>query len=132
MHNVVLDLTILSIILGFSVMGFVSGFSGKILHWLSWGASFVLSFLLFPYGASFLQAHGGETLSSEWASQGLSFLVIFLLFLFIFGWLSKTLSQAIKKSKVGLLDRNLGIILGGVRCLFSLCPPSRSSLPYDA
>lgn len=116
----ILDLTILSIILGFSILGFLSGFSGKILHWISWGAAVVLACLLFPYGASFLKTHGGEALQSEWASQGLSFVLIFLFFLFGFGWISKTLSSLIKKSKVGMLDRNLGIVLGAITGVFFL------------
>ena len=120
MDSYILDLTIVSIILGFAIMGFISGFSGKILHWISWALAFILAFLLFPEGAAFLKSHGGTTFHAEWASQGTAFVAIFLFFLFLFSWISKTISTRIKKSKVGILDRNLGIILGAITGIFFL------------
>jgi len=120
MEEYVLDLTVISIVLGFAIMGFVSGFSGRVLSLMSWGFSLILAFFLFEPLATW----GGMVFpglkSSPTVTHIGAFLVVFLFFLVIFSFFAKMVSSGIKKSKLGTLDRNLGLLLGGITGVFFL------------
>lgn len=117
MEQYVIDITIVSIVLGFAVLGFISGFTGKILPLISWVFSAVIAFYLFPYAAPIVRGW----MPSEIVADFLTFLVIFIISLLIFTLISKTISGSVKKSKLGMVDRNLGILLGLIIGLFFLC-----------
>lgn len=117
MEQYVIDITIVSIVLGFAVLGFISGFTGKILSLISWVLSAVIAFYLFPYAAPIVRGW----MPSEIVADLVTFLVIFIISLLLFTLISKTISGSVKKSKLGMVDRNLGILLGLIIGLFFLC-----------
>lgn len=120
MQNYVLDFIIVGVVVGFAIMGFIAGFSGKVLSFLSWALSATLAgFLCVPtsnYGKSFFPVLNKYDLLSDLSA----FIVVFLFFLLIFSFFGKSLSSTIKKSRMGTVDRNLGLILGSILGIFFL------------
>lgn len=108
MDAYIIDLIIFGILFLFGLMGFISGFTNRILSLTSWAASLAGAY----YGGPTLSSYLSSFIESDITAQIASFIGLFLLLLVILTWISKTISQKIKQSKIGILDRNLGLLLG--------------------
>jgi membrane protein required for colicin V production len=103
-----LDISLIGLIILFGVMGFITGFTGKVLSFLSWAIAIGISIFVFPHLQPYVRVHIENNLVADLATGG----IIFLLCLIICMWISRTLAESVKKSKLGSIDRNLGALLG--------------------
>ena len=84
------------------------GFTREILSLLAWAGAAAVTYALFPL----LRPLGNLYISPGWLADGASALGIFLPALLLLWMLSSNLSQRVKKSSIGALDRTLGFVFG--------------------
>lgn len=111
-----MDVILLAILLVFSIMGFISGFTEKFFSILSWVGAGIVTLHLYPL-AKPLAARYIE--SDTWATIA-TFAIIFLILLIIFKLVTRFLSNSVKGGPLGSLDRGLGVILGALTGFFFL------------
>ncbi len=110
MTGLIVDITLLSIVGVFSILGFFTGFTGKILSISSWILAGVSAFYACPYTLPLSES----AIGLSWWIEPATGLTLYIIFLIIFMILSRAISSNIKGSKIGFVDRNLGIILGAI------------------
>jgi len=97
-------LIVLSLVL-FCLIGFVKGFTQRILSLLSWVGAIALSFKLYPFLRPLVESH----ITSGTPATVLTSAVLFLTLLVLFKSLTAALSALIHKSPLRGLDRLLGV-----------------------
>lgn len=103
-----IDVTFLSIMLIFALIGIFRGLIGEIFSSLNWIASFAISFFLTPYIAKLLEPYFKIGILLDISARIGLFFVCFLIFFF-------STSELVKKLKDGfspIFDRPLGFIFG--------------------
>lgn len=103
-----IDLAAIGVMVVFSIMGFVSGFTGRILSIASWITSVLVASHFFSIFKPFFHRLIQRPLLADFSAAATPFLIS----LIFFSLLSRHLADYIKKSKLGILDRNLGALLG--------------------
>lgn len=116
MEQYLIDVIILTTLFVFAIFGFMTGFTGKILSIISWISSGVIAFQVYPFLLPYVRAY----IQTEWVASVATGAGIFLIILILLSLISRKISGAIKKSKIGMLDRNLGILIGIALGIFFL------------
>ena len=105
------DAVILVILLISAIFGFVRGFVKETLSVAGWVGAVFLSLYLFPL----LQPIAREFILNLLIADILTGAVIFILSLVILSYISHAISEKVKASSLGALDRSLGIFFGIAR-----------------
>ena len=93
----------------FSLIGFVKGFTQRILSLISWGGSILLSFRLFPYLRPLIAQYVSGTTATVLTSA-----ILFISLLILFKVATNAIVSLIHKSPLSGLDRLLGVVFGFV------------------
>lgn len=102
------DISVIGIVLGFAVFGFVSGFTDKFFSMLSWTAAAILTLHIYPY----LRPWVSTFITQDIPAMLVTGAAVFIVLLITFKLGTASLSKSVKGSPLGSLDRGLGIILG--------------------
>ena len=105
------DAVILVILLISAIFGFIRGFVKETLSVAGWVGAVFLSLYLFPL----LQPIAREFILNLLIADILTGAVIFILSLVILSYISHAISEKVKASSLGALDRSLGIFFGIAR-----------------
>jgi membrane protein required for colicin V production len=111
-----MDVILSGILLVFSVMGFIAGFTEKFFSILSWVGAGISTLHLYPLAKPFAGRH---IENDTWATIA-TFALIFLVLLIVFKLVTRFLSNSVKGGPLGSLDRGLGVILGALTGFFFL------------
>ena len=103
-----LDLCIVFILFLFCLLGFMKGFTHRILSLLSWGGAIYLTLHFFPTVRPFI----GQYVSSKMATTVITASFLFIALLILFKLITTKLSNLIQKGPLGALDRILGVAFG--------------------
>jgi membrane protein required for colicin V production len=110
------DAVILVILLISAIFGFARGFVKEVLSVAGWIGAIFLTLYLFPI----LQPFAREFIANLLIADILTGAVIFILSLVILSYISHTISEKVKASSLGALDRSLGIFFGLGRAVILL------------
>lgn len=116
MTGLIVDITLMSVVAFFAILGFFTGFTGKVLSLASWVLGGMAAFYTFPHVIDPVR----DLMGHSWWVEPLTGFFLYVIYLIIFMLLSKTISNNIKGSKIGFIDRNLGVILGAILGIFFL------------
>ncbi|MFC4270811.1 hypothetical protein GQF03_03685 [Sneathiella chungangensis] len=105
------DAVVLVILLISAIFGFIRGFVKETLSVAGWIGAVFLSLYLFPL----LQPFAREFILNLLIADILTGAVIFILSLVILSYISHAISEKVKASSLGALDRSLGIFFGIAR-----------------
>ena len=105
------DAVILVILLISAVFGFIRGFVKETLSVAGWIGAIFISLYLFPL----LQPIAQGFILNKLIADILTGAVIFILSLVILSYISHAISEKVKASSLGALDRSLGIFFGIAR-----------------
>lgn len=105
------DAAILVILLISAIFGFIRGFVKETLSVAGWIGAIFLSLYLFPIA----QPIAREFILNLLIADILTGAVIFILSLVILSYISHAISEKVKASSLGALDRSLGIFFGIAR-----------------
>ncbi len=111
-----MDVILMAILLVFSIMGFITGFTEKFFSILSWVGAGISTLHLYPLAKPFAARY---IENDTWATIA-TFAIIFLSLLIVFKLVTRFLSKSVKDSPLGSLDRGLGVILGALTGFFFL------------
>ena len=107
------DIAVVVILLVSTILAVARGFVRETLSILAWGAAAIATLYFGPLFAEFLAAR----ISTPLIGPVLAFAGIFLIVLIPLSFVSFRLSERVRKSPVGTLDRSLGLPFGVVRGL---------------
>ncbi|PHQ70892.1 MAG: hypothetical protein COB93_04360 [Sneathiella sp.] len=110
------DAVILVILLISAIFGFIRGFVKEVLSVAGWIGAIFLTLYLFPL----LQPFSREFIINLLIADILTGAVIFILSLVILSYISHGISEKVKASALGALDRSLGIFFGLGRAVILL------------
>ncbi len=102
------DASVILIILLSGGLALMRGFTREILSLLAWAGAAAAAYVLFPLVRPVANAY----VSPGWLADGAGVLGLFIPALIILWLLSSSISQRVKRSSVGALDRTLGFIFG--------------------
>jgi membrane protein required for colicin V production len=111
-----LDLVVAAVIVVSTGYAVYRGFVNETLSIVSWLAAALATLYFGPTVAEKL----GAAAPQKWVGEVCGFVGIFLLVLIPLSFMTFRLSQSVKKSQIGPLDRSLGGVFGIVRALFVL------------
>lgn len=111
-----LDIAVIAVVLVSALLSMVRGFTREVLAIGSWVAAAVAAYLLYPYLMPYLTPH----IAKEMIAKGVAAAAVFFVTLIIVSVITVKISDAILDSKVGALDRTLGLLFGAARGFF-LC-----------
>ena len=111
-----LDIAVVAVVLVSALLSMVRGFTREVLAIGSWAAAAVAAFLLYPYLMPYITPH----IAKEVIAKGVAAAAVFFVTLIIVSVITVKISDAILDSKVGALDRTLGLLFGAARGFF-LC-----------
>lgn len=109
----VLDVLTAAVIIASTVYAAYRGFANETLSILAWVAAAVATLVLGPWVAAMLK----QAISPSWLGVVVGYFAVFMTVFIPLSFMSFRLSQNIKKSQVGALDRALGAAFGIVRGL---------------
>ncbi len=107
------DAVILIILLISAVFGFMRGFVKEVLSISGWVGATFLTLYLFPL----LQPYARKYIENLLISDILTGIGIFILSLVILSFITHSISEKVKNSSLGALDRSLGIFFGIARAV---------------
>ena len=107
----ILDISILLFIVLSAFFSFMRGFSQEILALISWVLSFFGSY---KYGENFANSLN-KLIDNIVISSIASYVITFIIFMIVLSLITKSFSNLIKKSYIGLVDRTGGFLFGLLR-----------------
>lgn len=107
------DAVILIILLISAIFGFMRGFVKEVLSISGWIGATFLTLYLFPL----LQPYARQYIENLLISDILTGIGIFILSLVILSFITHAISEKVKSSALGALDRSLGIFFGIARAV---------------
>ncbi|HWE06998.1 MAG TPA: CvpA family protein [Rhizomicrobium sp.] len=131
------DLAVVGVVVISTILAVVRGFVRETLSIFSWAAAALATLYFGPAATALLRAH----ISTPLAAPLIAYIGIFLVVLIALSLVSHLLSEAVRRSRIGALDRSLGVPFGILRGLalvgfaylaFSLLIPVRSQPPWLA
>ncbi len=131
------DLAVVGIVVISTILAVLRGFVRETLSIFSWAAAALATLYFGPAATVLLRSH----ISTPLAAPLIAYIGIFLVVLIVLSFASHRLSEAVRRSRIGALDRSLGIPFGILRGLalvgfaylaFSLLIPVRSQPPWLA
>ena len=111
------DVTVALVLLLSGLLAFARGFIKELLSIASWVGSIVITFHLFPM-LSFLAR---EHIEPRILADAITIVTIFVVALIAFAMITPFISERVKKSGMGFLDRTLGLVFGLARGAVVVC-----------
>jgi membrane protein required for colicin V production len=106
-----LDLAVLAIVLVSAILSMLRGFSREVLAIASWAAAAAAAYYFYPVVTPYLTPYIHKDVIAEAAAAAL----VFFATLIVVSLFTVRLSDAILDSKIGALDRTLGVVFGVAR-----------------
>src|SRR3954447_12983289 len=106
-----LDLGLLAVVLISALLAMLRGFTREVLAIASWGAAAIAAVYLHPLLLPYVKPYISKDVVAMAAAAG----IVFFVTLVLVSLITVRLSDAIRDSKVGALDRSLGFVFGAVR-----------------
>ena len=106
-----LDLAVLAIVLVSAFLSMLRGFSREVLAIASWAAAAASAYYFYPVVAPYLAPY----IHKDVIAQALAAAIVFFATLIVVSLFTVRLSDAILDSKIGALDRTLGLVFGLAR-----------------
>ena len=128
------DLAVVGVVVISTILAVIRGFVRETLSIFSWVAAALATLYFGPAATTLLRSH----ISTPLAAPLIAYIGIFLVVLIVLSFVSHRLSEAVRRSRIGALDRSLGVPFGILRGLalvgfaylaFSLLIPVRSQPP---
>ena len=129
------DLAVLGVVAISTILAVVRGFVRETLSIFSWAAAVIATLYFGPPATALLRTH----ISTPFAAPLIAYIGIFVVVLIALSFVSHRLSEVVRRSRIGALDRSLGVPFGILRGLalvgfaylaFSLLIPVRSQPPW--
>lgn len=111
-----LDIGLIAVVLLSGLLSMVRGFTREVLAIVSWGAAAAAAYYLHPQVLPLVKPY----IAKDSIALGVAVAAVFFVTLIIISIITVRLSDAILDSKVGALDRTLGLLFGAARG-FLLC-----------
>ncbi|MBX3487515.1 MAG: CvpA family protein [Candidatus Paracaedibacteraceae bacterium] len=112
-----IDLAVLVIMALSCLVGIIRGVTKEILSVFTWIGSAYAAYTFYPMASHFARGY----VANPMIADGITGAVLFILFLVLFGIVTVAISNAVKDSMVGGLDRSLGLAFGIFRGVFIIC-----------
>jgi len=106
-----LDLAVLAIVLVSALLSMLRGFSREVLAIASWAAAAAAAYYFYPVVTPYLAPY----IHKEVIAQAAAAAIVFFVTLIVVSLFTVRLSDAILDSKIGALDRTLGLVFGVAR-----------------
>jgi len=106
-----LDVIVVVVILLSAFLAMVRGFSRELLSLASWGGAAFLSFLAYTFVLPFAESY----LTNKIVALAVTLIGLFFVFLLILSVITMKIADMIIDSRIGALDRMLGLIFGIAR-----------------
>lgn len=112
-----IDIAIL-VIMGLScLMGIIRGLTKEVLGLFTWAGSAFAAYMTYPLASVFARQH----IANSMIADSITGIVLFILFLIIFSIITFNISNAVRSSSIGGLDRGLGLAFGVIRGSVLIC-----------
>ena len=112
-----MDIAIL-IVFGISCLaGFMRGFTREVLGLFTWLGSTLATYMAVPLMGGIARGH----IANPMIADAVTAVVLFIIFLIIFSLISGAVSNTVKRSNLGSIDRALGVSFGIVRAVVIVC-----------
>jgi membrane protein required for colicin V production len=112
-----IDLAILGIMTLSCLMGLIRGITKEVLSLFTWAGSALAAYTLYPSASGIAREH----IANPMIADGITGAILFIIFLVIFGIITVAISNGVKDSMMGGLDRSLGLAFGIFRGVFAIC-----------
>lgn len=112
-----IDLAILGIMALSCLIGIIRGMTKEVLSLFTWVGSVVAAYMLYPQASGIARGH----IANPMIADGITGVALFLIFLVAFGIITVIISNSIRESMMGGLDRSLGFAFGIFRGVFVVC-----------
>jgi len=112
-----IDLAVLGVMSLSCLIGIIRGVTKEILSVFTWVGSAYAAYTFYPMASGLARGH----IANPMIADGVTGAVLFIIFLVLFGVVTVAISNAVKDSMVGGLDRSLGLAFGIFRGVFILC-----------
>lgn len=111
------DIFVLVVVAISLVVAFMRGFVTEVLSLFAWGGAFFATLYGFPLGRAFTRSH----IKPDALADTLLFLTLAIVSLILFKLAAGFIGDRVKSSRIGALDRVLGILFGLFRGLLVVC-----------
>lgn len=105
------DLGLIGITLISVFVGFLRGFCREVLSILGWVGAIIMTIYFFPSASAYAQ----QWISNKMLADMVTGIILFIVFLSLFITLNRAISDRVKASALGGLDRSLGVLFGLLR-----------------
>ncbi len=112
-----IDLAVLGIMALSCLIGIIRGVTKEVLSVFTWIGAGYAAYTFYPMASHMARGH----IANPMIADGITGAVLFILFLIVFGIITVAISNAVKDSMVGGLDRSLGLAFGIFRGVFIIC-----------
>lgn len=112
-----IDIAILTIMGLSCLMGIVRGLTKEVLGLFTWAGSAFAAYMTYPFAAEFAREH----IANPMIADSVTAVGLFILFLIAFSIITFNISNAVRSSAIGGLDRGLGLAFGVVRGAVLIC-----------
>ncbi len=106
-----LDIGLIVLVCLSALFGIIRGLTRECLGLVSWGSAIFLAYITAPFAKQFARAY----ISNEALADATTLFATFLIFLIILSLVSHLLSNVVRNSVLGGLDRSLGFAFGLLR-----------------
>lgn len=113
----IIDYSVFAVILLSALMGLVRGFTREVLSLISWAGAVTSTLMFWPL----VQHVARQYIDHPMLADGATILVLFVLFLVLFSLISYFLSNLVRQSMLGGVDRSLGTLFGVFRGMAVIC-----------
>lgn len=112
-----IDLAILAIMGISCIFGFIRGFTREILGLFTWAGAAAATYFTVPMAGAVARAN----IANPMIADGVTSFVLFIAFLIIFSIVSGVISNSVRESNLGGVDRSLGFAFGILRAALLIC-----------
>lgn len=114
-----IDFIVIGIVLGSGLIGLLRGFVREVLSICTWIGAAAATYFFFSFTKEFARGH----ISNPMIADGVTIVVLFIALLIIFSIICGIISDLVRKSTLGGIDRSLGLGFGLVRgvILIAVC-----------
>lgn len=106
------------IVFGIScIAGFMRGFTRETLGLFTWLGSASATYLALPLMGGIAREH----ITNPMIADAVSSVILFIIFLIIFSLVSGAIANSVKRSRLGSIDRALGVVFGIIRAVVMIC-----------
>lgn len=113
----IIDFTFVGLVALSACIGLIRGFTKEVLSLLSWIGAVTATLMFWPLA----QHVARQYIQHPMLADGATILALFILFLVLFSLISYFLSNLVRQSVLGGIDRSLGMLFGVLRGALVIC-----------